>query len=72
MGTRSCLNFDVDASRRRKEEGMRWFEMLLWGGVDIPNRVFYPLVVFLFILGVVALVYGDEQIQQWLKEVVKR
>jgi hypothetical protein len=51
---------------------MRWFEMLLWGGVDIPNRVFYPLVVFLFILGVVALVYGDEQIQQWLKEVVKR
>jgi len=46
--------------------------MLLWGGVDIPNRVFYPSVVFLFILGVVALVYGDEQIQQWLKEVVKR
>ena len=51
---------------------MHWLEMLLWGEVDIPNRIFYPLALLVAMLALVSWIYGDKQIQWWLKEVMKR
>lgn len=51
---------------------MRWIKLFFYGEVDVPDWVFYLLTVLIFVLAAIALVYGDRQVQWWLKEVMKK